>query len=108
MRMIKAMKFVGKVLLGLLALVVLLVAVVWFWPVYSRTTDIDFTRHLADYQGAGADNFFGVEGDGRLIITGIDAGESATISLNGEQIIGPGAFASDASLEVPVVLVADN
>lgn len=90
-------------------------------PASAMAVNVDLTRHLSDHERtSGApntttDNFFGVEGAGRLIVVnGNDADSnsrvtSAVITLNGEEVISPKSFKKQTGeIEIPVDLVADN
>jgi catechol 2,3-dioxygenase-like lactoylglutathione lyase family enzyme len=104
-----SLKWLAKIFAGLAALLAIFILIVFLAPTPSQTTSIDFTRHLSQHQQGTNETaaFFGVPGDARVIITRSDPAISATITLNGTQILGPDS-ANNLQIEVPVALAKDN
>jgi catechol 2,3-dioxygenase-like lactoylglutathione lyase family enzyme len=81
-----------------------------FWalyPVSGYPAEIDFTRYLAQHNATETAQFFGVNGDARIIVTA-GTGITAIITLNGEEILGPGDAFADKTIEIPVTLISNN
>jgi catechol 2,3-dioxygenase-like lactoylglutathione lyase family enzyme len=74
-------KLIKPALLLLVSLVVTLAS-------STQAREIDLTRHLVNLDAGTAaglytENFFGVEGNARLMIQGLQAGDTATVEING-------------------------
>jgi catechol 2,3-dioxygenase-like lactoylglutathione lyase family enzyme len=110
----KALKIIGKILLGLVALIAAFVLFVWLMPAQVNSASIDFTRHLGQYTQAAddsvasPDSFFGVPGNARMIVSTSGEAVSASIELNGTVVAGPDSFGGSAAFEVPVSLEDSN
>ena len=100
--------------LGLLfsVLAILILAIVLLRPEDGPPVTIDFTRYLADYDGAtGAlpESFVAMPGDGRLLVSCAEGAGNLSVRLNGQEVLSPEVGVDCAKgLEVPVALVADN
>jgi catechol 2,3-dioxygenase-like lactoylglutathione lyase family enzyme len=82
--------------------------------------EANLTRHLADYERMAGppniytDSFFGLTGEGMLIVlNGKESNpntmvKSASISINGDQILGPNDFKNMNRIEAPVDLLAGD
>ena len=110
----KIFKVIGKILLGLVALIAVFLLVVWLMPAQVNSANIDFTRHLGNYaqtaddSGVRSESFFGVPGNARMIVSASGEAVSASIQLNGSTVAGPDDFGGTASFEVPVSLEDSN
>jgi catechol 2,3-dioxygenase-like lactoylglutathione lyase family enzyme len=110
----KALKIIGKILLGLVALIAAFLLFVWLMPAQISSASIDFTRHLGQYTQAADDSivspdaFFGVPGNARMIVSASGEAVSASIELNGSVVAGPDSFSGSAAFEVPISLEDSN
>jgi catechol 2,3-dioxygenase-like lactoylglutathione lyase family enzyme len=110
----KALKIIGKILLGLVALIAAFLLFVWLMPAQVSSASIDFTRHLGQYTQAAddsivsPDSFFGVPGNARMIVSASGEAVSASIELNGSVVAGPDSFSGSAAFEIPVSLEDSN
>ena len=110
----KIFKVIGKILLGLVALIAVFLLVVWLMPAQVSSANIDFTRHLGHYAQVADDSvvssesFFGVPGNARMVVSTSGEAVSASIQLNGSTVAGPDDFGGTAPFEVPVNLEDSN
>jgi catechol 2,3-dioxygenase-like lactoylglutathione lyase family enzyme len=114
MRVKNFFKLLAKILAGLVALLACLIIFIMLQPAYTNATQIDFTRHISQYNQeigdplVNQDSFFGVPGPARLIVTNSSEEATATIQLNGTELAGPDSFSGAGQFEVPVTLLDNN
>ena len=79
------------------------------YPVSGHTAEIDFTRYLLQHNATNSEaaEFFGVDGDARIIVTA-DTGVTAVITLNGEEVLSQNDVMTGNTIEIPVTLSFDN
>ncbi len=104
-----------KLFFGLLSFFVFLPAIV---PLQANAEVIDFTRYLSQYQtsknsiadksATNQNNFFGVPGSARLMITTSGDVAGVNVQLNGSDVVGEGNYNAAGKIEIPVTLVKDN